>query len=166
MKLEGRVWVFGDGLSAHDLMPGRYDPLIMARKYDEARQHVLEGSIPGWAEQVRPGDLIVAGDAFGAGKHHFAILELLRLMGVAGYLAASYFPSFQRACIDLGIPAITFHHQQQLSTGDTIRLDLSTGEGTNLTTGASFSQPPESPLLDEIISAGGWPQFVVSRLSP
>jgi len=164
VSLVGRVWLVGDRLSAHDMVPGRYDPLIMAHRWDEVREHVLEDRLPGWAEAVRQGDVLVGGIAMGAGKHHFAILEMLRRMGVVGYLAESFSPLFQRACIDLGIPAVAFHHQRLLSDGDVVELDIATGRGRNRSTGVAFAEPPVSALLEEIVDAGGWPAYVVSRL--
>ena len=56
-SVTGRVWVFGDGLTTDAMYP-------RVRHEDgppEAARQVFYEVRPGWTEQVRPGDIVVAG---------------------------------------------------------------------------------------------------------
>ena len=59
--IRGAAWVFGDEINTDTMAPGRYfkEPMeVMAA-------HCLEAVDPEFAPNVKPGDIIVAGNNFG-----------------------------------------------------------------------------------------------------
>lgn len=64
MTFTGRVWKAGDDISTDLMMPGRTIVLPPAERV----KHRFEANRPGWAAQVRPGDILVAGRNHGTGS--------------------------------------------------------------------------------------------------
>ena len=60
----GRAWVFGDDLNTDLLAPGAYMKFGIA----EIARHCLESVDPGFAAEVKRGDIVFAGRNFGAGS--------------------------------------------------------------------------------------------------
>lgn len=147
----GRVWVFGDGLNTDDMYPG------FAMKLDpaEAARHVFYHVRPGWTDQVKDGDIVVAGRNFGVGSSR-PVANLLRILGIAGLMAEEFNSLFFRNAVNAGLPALTVPDATKLfSEGDTATFDIATGEYRNLTTGASGVTGALPGLLTEIVTSGG-----------
>jgi 3-isopropylmalate/(R)-2-methylmalate dehydratase small subunit len=91
VKRTGRVaWIFGDNFDV-DLVIGlenitETDPHKLARlcmcRYD-----------PKFPQEVRPGDILVAGRNFGYGHPHTQPLIALKTLGVDCIIAESFFPA-------------------------------------------------------------------------
>ncbi|RMF89043.1 MAG: 3-isopropylmalate dehydratase, partial [Nitrospinota bacterium] len=61
MLIRGRVWKFGDDINTDLIMP----QVAFALPLEEQIRYVFRANRPGWVEQVREGDIIVAGRNFG-----------------------------------------------------------------------------------------------------
>ena len=59
-----RVWLLGDDIDTDVLAPGAF----MKGSIEELSKHCLEAVEPDFAENVKTGDVIVAGQNFGAGS--------------------------------------------------------------------------------------------------
>ena len=70
--VEGTVWKFGDDINTDLIAP---TPYIYMPAKDQAR-HVFEVNRPGWVDQVKAGDVIVAGRNFGMGSSRPAPMVL------------------------------------------------------------------------------------------
>jgi 3-isopropylmalate/(R)-2-methylmalate dehydratase small subunit len=150
--ITGRAWVFSqdyintDALmprSGYDLPPAEQDALV------------LSSVRPGWAAQVRPGDLLIAGRNFGTGSSRPAV-TLLRRLGIAGLVCESVAEIFFRNCVSYAMPVLECPGCLAMTTeGDTVALDLEAGSYANLTTGVSRSGPKMPAMLLETIVAGG-----------
>ena len=77
----GRVWKFGDLINTDLIMPSK------AFRLPKTEQHTLcfEAVRPGWARQVKPGDIIVAGENFGMGSSR-PIGEGMRAAGIVAVI--------------------------------------------------------------------------------
>lgn len=163
----GRVWKFGDNVDATDLLPARYDKQGMSRQWEECAKHVLEDSNPGLAERIRPSDIFIAGEGFGAGHAHYYSAAVMgcKTAGVAAFLVDGIGGLFQRACIDFGMPAWTMKGISTLvADGDELRVDLATGEAENLSTGVTARFAPVAPLILDILEAGGSEPWALQRV--
>ena len=64
--MKGKAHRFGDDVDTDMIIPARYlvttDPAEMAT-------HAFEEVRPGWPDEVRAGDILVAGSNFGCGNH-------------------------------------------------------------------------------------------------
>ena len=65
MKLEGKVWKYGDNIDTDVIIPARYlvttDPKVLAA-------HCMEDLDESFATSVQPGDIMVGGANFGCGS--------------------------------------------------------------------------------------------------
>jgi 3-isopropylmalate/(R)-2-methylmalate dehydratase small subunit len=151
LVFSGRVWKFGDLINTDLIMPSK------AFRLPKQEQHTLcfEAVRPEFVKQVKPGDIIVAGENFGMGSSR-PIGEVLRGCGIAAVLADSINGLALRTCVNSSLPA---HNCAGVSTlfedGDRARVDFSTGKIENLTSGKSLTTHPMAPLLAEIVAAGG-----------
>ena len=66
---------------------------------------VFSANRPGWSAQVEAGDLIIAGENFGAGSGRPAA-RFLREIGIAGVVAESIAGLFLRNAINSGLPVL------------------------------------------------------------
>jgi 3-isopropylmalate/(R)-2-methylmalate dehydratase small subunit len=150
--LTGRAWVIpNDYVNTDAIMPrAGYD---LAPKEQEAL--VLNTVRPGWATQVRPGDVLVAGRNFGTGSSRPAVTLLTRI-GIAAIVAESIGEIFFRNCVSYAMPALELPGVLDLVTeGDTVHLDIGAGAFRNETTGATAQGTPMPAMLLETIAAGG-----------
>ena len=98
-----KVWHVGDDVDTDALAPGAY----MQHGIEVIAQHCLENILPGFAADVRPGDIIVAGRNFGIGSSREQAVAALRHLGVAAVIAPSYGGLFFRNAFNLGLLLIT-----------------------------------------------------------
>src|SRR5258708_32432089 len=101
---EGRVWLFADDNINTDLMMPQS---VFAKSIEEQMRSVFATYRPGWAEQVRPGDILVGGRNFGTGSSRPGSL-LLKRLGIAALVAESVNGLFYRNCIHYARPPSDF----------------------------------------------------------
>ncbi|KAA9159095.1 3-isopropylmalate dehydratase [Amycolatopsis acidicola] len=155
--ISGRVWVFGDSLNTDAMYPA----FAMKMDIPEAARHVFYEVRPGWTDQVRPGDIVVAGKNFGVGSSR-PVAALFRQLKVAALVAEEFNSLFLRNAINSGLPALTVPGATDLfSDGDFGRFDIATGDYANETTGIEGRTAPLPPLVLEILASGG----VLARLA-
>lgn len=152
-KISGRIFVFGDNIDTDQIYPGRY--LELTAKADIA-SHCMEGARPGFAKEVKKGDIIVAGKNFGCGssREHAAIT--LKEAGVSAVVAESFARIFFRNAINLGLPVITCKQiRERVKEGEILEIDLATGQITNQTTGEIYQGEGLSEFVLRILENGG-----------
>jgi 3-isopropylmalate/(R)-2-methylmalate dehydratase small subunit len=150
--LTGRAWVIGQDYITTDAMMPRTGYDLAPRDQDLL---VLSSIRPGWAEQVKEGDILVAGRNFGTGSSRPAP-TLLRRLGIVAIVCESVAEIFQRNCVSYALPALDCPGCLEMTTeGDTVTVDLDHGTFTNVTTGVTKSGPVLPAMLRETIAAGG-----------
>lgn len=158
----GRVWTFGDHISTDLMMPGSKVLAHPNIAPEEAAQYCMSANRPGWAAQVRKGDIVIAGRNFGCGSSRPAP-RLLRALGVSVVVADSMARLFFRNCIHLGFPALLCPGvSKAFEEGQEAEVDLKTGAVVNLTTGRRLqgeALQPGTPPYD-ILQAGGLDQYL------
>lgn len=151
LRYTGRVWKFGDLINTDLIMPSK------AFRLPKNEQHTLcfDAVRPGWAKEVRPGDIIVAGENFGMGSSR-PIGEVLRACGIVALIAESINGLALRTCVNSSLPGINCPGVAALfEDGDIARVDFLSGKIENVTSGKSIQTRPMAPLLAEIVAAGG-----------
>jgi 3-isopropylmalate/(R)-2-methylmalate dehydratase small subunit len=155
--ITGRVWVFGDSLNTDAMYPA----YAMKMDIPEASKHVFHDIRPGWTDEVRPGDIVVAGRNFGVGSSR-PVASLFRHLGVAALIAEEFNSLFLRNAINAGLPALTVPDATTLfADGDTATVDIKSGSYRNDTTGVAGTAPALPDLVLEILASGG----VLARLA-
>jgi 3-isopropylmalate/(R)-2-methylmalate dehydratase small subunit len=167
MIASGRVWSLGDGVRATDLVSAQYDRLGMSGQWGECAKHLLEELRPGLAGAMSSGDLLVGGSGFGGGHAHYYMAAVMgvRTAGFGAILVDSVNGLFQRAAIDFGLlvwdlPGIS----RLVAEGDVLSADLEAGRAENLSTGAALEFAPLSPIVLDILAAGGTAPWALKRV--
>ena len=147
-----RAWVFGDDLDTDQIVPGRYAPFMVGQ--DKFHLYAFCDARPGFATEVRPGDVLVGGENFGCGSsREYAVAALTRL-GLGGVVAKSFARIFFRNCINLGLPVLESADAVTLARdGDEVTLDLS-AERLRTPQGDARLRPIAG-FAREILGAGG-----------
>ena len=118
---EGRAWLFPEAnINTDQMMPNRGYALSL----EERTTLIFAAYRPGWAAQVRKGDIIVAGRNFGAGSSRPAA-EILRVLGISAIVAETISGIFFRNCINYALPAMECPGvHDAVSEGDIVRVDI------------------------------------------
>jgi 3-isopropylmalate/(R)-2-methylmalate dehydratase small subunit len=150
-SFKGKVWKFGDDINTDLVIPNF--AILLPR--EEQPQHCFSANRPGWVDEVRPGDVLVAGLNFGVGSGR-AIGDVFIQLGVAGIVAESFNGLGMRNCINVGLPLLPCKGiVEAFSEGDVADVNWVTGEVLNATTGATLQGQPLPKALQDIVTAGG-----------
>jgi 3-isopropylmalate/(R)-2-methylmalate dehydratase small subunit len=153
MKLEGKVWKYGDNIDTDVIIPARYlvttDPKTLAA-------HCMEDIDQAFASQVEPGDIIVGGRNFGCGSSREHAPIAIKGAGVSCIIAESFARIFFRNAINIGLPILeSAEAAADAQKGDRLSVDLAAGTITNHRTGKTYQASPYPPFVLGIINAGG-----------
>ena len=161
--IEGRVWTLGPDVDTDQIISGKYLTIIDP---NELKKHVFEIALPEFANEARPGDILVAGENFGCGSSREHAPQAMRAIGVGAVVADSFARIFYRNAINLGIPTIEAKGVRALfEPGDTARIEMRAGRVKNLRTGESVEFPPLPAHLLELLEAGGLVEKVRQELA-
>jgi 3-isopropylmalate/(R)-2-methylmalate dehydratase small subunit len=154
--IRGRVWKFGDNISADDgiiqysLVPdlGTFDiPALKAMCFT-----LLDPEFP---QKVRQGDVIVAGRNFAHHSHPHAGVAM-KESGIAACLVESTDSPFIRKALNVGLPVVVCRGVSALvETGDMVEADLAAGVVRNPATGAELHFRPFCAEMIEVWESGG-----------
>ena len=155
--VKGKAIRFSDNISTDLIIAGRY--MHLRSNLPELAKHAFEDADPNFTTRVKPGDIVVAGRNFGLGssREHAAIV--IKMNGVNAVIAKSIARIFFRNAINIGLPVI-IANTDNISDGDELEVDLSSGTLSNLTTGVklTFSRLPSVML--QILEEGGLIPYV------
>jgi methanogen homoaconitase small subunit len=147
-----RAWIFGDDLDTDQIVPGRYAPFMVGQ--DKFHTYTFCDARPGFAKEVKPGDILVGGENFGCGSSREYAVAALAKLGIGGIVAKNFARIFFRNCINLGIPVLESADALALvREGDAVTLDA--GAGVLRAPGGDAPLRPLAPFAREILDAGG-----------
>ena len=153
MRIEGRVWVFGENINTDLILPGKY---LRVTDREELGKHAMEGQDPDFSKKVSKGDILIAGRYFGCGSSREQAPVALKYAGVAAVIAESYARIFYRNALNIGLPVLEVEETERIAEeGERIRIDVETGEIKNLETGQTFMANPIPEFMLDIIREGG-----------
>ena len=151
MPIVGKVWTFGDDINTDLIMP----QVVFLLPLEEQVKHVFRANRPGWIDQVKEGDFIVAGRNFGTGSSRPGA-QLLRHLGVTSLIAESINGLFFRNCVNFGLyPIQCGGVSKAFVEGDQAEVVPETGHVRNLRTGQALQGEKLPDFLLNIIRAGG-----------
>jgi 3-isopropylmalate/(R)-2-methylmalate dehydratase small subunit len=156
-----RIWAYGDDINTDMLFPGKYT--YTCTRPDEIRPHLLEDLDPGFAKEVRAGDIIIAGRNFGCGSSREQPVVGLKAAGIRAIVAKSFARIFYRAAVNQGLllveapEAVTAYRP-----GMPLELDA---RASTVKVGARAYAFPKLPKeILAIRTAGGLLEFTRARL--
>jgi 3-isopropylmalate/(R)-2-methylmalate dehydratase small subunit len=149
--LDGDVWTFGDDINTDLIAP---TPYIYLPAKEQAR-HVFEANRPGWVDEMKAGDFIVAGRNFGMGSSRPAPMAL-NALAVGCVLADSINALFFRNCVSFGLlalecPGVSLLFQE----GQRARVSFEDFTVCNLASGQTLKAVTVPPALISLMRGGG-----------
>lgn len=155
--IRGRVWKFGDSIETDAINPYYRYPTM-----EELKQHTMEAYRPEFPQQVKPGDIMVAGRNFGCGSSRPGLV--LREVGVAAIIAESVSRLFLRNNISRAIPIFVAPGVTGIvEDGETLEVDYSAGVVRNPASGKSVALRKYPPGIEQIFECGGLPEYARER---
>lgn len=159
----GKAFKCGDDIDTDQIYHGQYLPLTDPK---EMAKHAME-FVPGlenFVEEVKPGDMILAGRNFGCGSSREHAVICLVENGVSCVIAESFARIFYRNAVNLGLPLLECPGISRFAeTGDSLEVNASSGEVKSLSSGKKIEGHPISGLEREIAEAGGLLQYIKKR---
>lgn len=151
MRLSARVWKFGDDINTDLILPSQAFYLTA----QEQARFVFRANRPGWVDQMKDGDIIIAGKNFGMGSSRPAARSL-KNAGLGCLVASSINGLFFRNAVNFAFPAMECPGiYDKFSEGDLAEVDFDAATVTNKTTGVTLRATPLPPRLLELLKAGG-----------
>ena len=154
MIFTGRIHKFGDHVDTDVIIPATLlsntDPAVLGRG-------CFSEVFPGFADHVKPGDLIFAGENFGCGSSREHAPIALGSAKCRVVLAESFARIFFRNCVSTGelYPCeITERLCDVLKTGDIVTVDLDAATVKAQSTGKTYHFKPLGDVRP-VVDAGG-----------
>ena len=173
MKIQGKVHKYGDHVDTDVIIPARYlnssDPKDLAA-------HCMEDIDKEFVNNVKEGDMAVAGVYFGCGSEGEqapVVIEAagvnfgcgssrehaplaIKAAGVSCVIAKNFARIFYRNALNIGLPILECPEAgDEIEQGDEVSVDFDSGVITDNTTGKSYRAEPFPPFIQDIIKKGG-----------
>jgi 3-isopropylmalate/(R)-2-methylmalate dehydratase small subunit len=153
MKVKGNVFKYGNDVDTDVIIPARY---LNTTSESELASHCMEDIDKSFVKRVKIGDIMVAGDNFGCGSSREHAPIAIKASGVSLVIANSFARIFYRNSINIGLPILECPEAvANISEGDVVSCELSSGIIKNETTGKQFKAQPFPEFIQQIITDGG-----------
>ncbi len=153
MNTEGKVFKYEDNVDTDVIIPARY---LNTSDAKELAKHCMEDIDKDFVDKVANGDIIVAGKNFGCGSSREHAPLVIKTCGTGCVIAKSFARIFYRNAINIGLPILECEKAcDEISAGDTVKIDFDSGVITDVTTGKTYSAQPFPKFIQNIITSGG-----------
>ena len=152
--------MFGNNINTDLIIQGRYLTML---DYSEMARHTFEIERPEFAEEAKPGDIIVAGKNFGGGSAREEAPAVLKTLGIGCIVAESFARIFYRNGFNIGLPLMVVPSiSSEIDDGATVTVDFTEGkltvDGVKVLSGEPFPM-----LMQDMLEAGGAVQLYLKR---
>jgi 3-isopropylmalate/(R)-2-methylmalate dehydratase small subunit len=161
MKMQGRVWKFGDNVDTDVIIPARF---LNISDEAELAKNCFVDLRPEFNKDVRAGDVIIAGNNFGCGSSREHAPLAIKAAGISLVVAKSFARIFYRNAFNIGLPILESEEAfRSYSEGEEVVSDLESGEIRSVEKGIRVCAKPIPPFMREIIQAGGLVPYIKAR---
>jgi len=159
--IRGKVWKFGNNIDTDVMAPWT----SIGESWEERRKVILHNR-PGFVDQVKRGDIIVAGENWGCGSSRENAPANLKELGLAAIIAESFGRIYFRNAIAIAFPNVACAGvHDAFDEGDELELDLETATVKNLSKNAVLTGQPYTPEMIHIIEKGGLMNVLKEKIS-
>ena len=157
VQITGRVWLIKlDDIDTDMIYHNRH---LAITDIAEMGKHAF-GNLDGYesfATKAGEGDIIIAGRNFGAGSSRQQAVDCFKSLGVGCIIARSFGSIYERNAINAAFPILISQDTDKLdlSDGDSVSVDIGSGEIINLENKKSIKANPFSEVQMEIYQNGG-----------
>jgi 3-isopropylmalate/(R)-2-methylmalate dehydratase small subunit len=160
MEIQGKVWKFGDNIDTDVIIPARF---LNVSDKDILAKNCFADLRPDFGGNAS-GDIIIGGSNFGCGSSREHAPLAIKSAGVGVVIAKSFARIFYRNAFNIGLPILESREAvEAIADGDSVSVDLSTGEITNNTKGGKYCASPIPDFMRKIIDAGGLVEYVKNK---
>ena len=140
MDAKGRVHKYQDNVDTDVIIPARY---LNTKDHAELASHCMEDIDPDFVKNVKPGDIIVAGENFGCGSSREHAPIAIKASGVSCVIATTFARIFYRNAINIGLPILECPEASKgIEDGDQVEVDFSKGEIRDVTKNETYTAAP------------------------
>ena len=158
--IKSRVWVFPDNVDTDAVSPSQYLDNLQA-----TLDHTCETIIKEFPNQVKDGDIIVAGRNFGCGSSRETAPAILQEKGIAAIIAESFARIFYRSSFARALPILEVEGvSKEFENGDEIEINIPNAEITVLKKGKKMMGKKIHPLLLNLLKVGGLEKQLLTEL--
>lgn len=158
----GYVFKYGDDVDTDVIIPARY---LNTSEESELAKHCMEDIDANFVNEVKQGDIIVAGDNFGCGSSREHAPIAIKASGISVVIARTFARIFFRNAINIGLPILehpTF--VDECDKGDEVIVDLQNGIIKNLTKNKEYSCTKYPAEITNLINVGGLVNYTKQKL--
>jgi len=153
MKIEGKVFLFGDHVDTDLIIPARY---LNQSNATELAEHCFADLRPRFVQEAAPGDIVVAGFNFGCGSSREQAPLAMKTAGIGAVIAKSFARIFYRNAFNIGFPILeSVAGAEALREGDRVSIDLTSGTIVDISQGKEYAARPIPDFMRSILTAGG-----------
>lgn len=158
----GKVFKYGENVDTDVIIPARHlntsDPAELAK-------HCMEDIDADFVNQVKTGDIIVAGKNFGCGSSREHAPIAIKAAGISCVIAPTFARIFYRNSFNTGLPILECDEAaQKINAGDEVDVNFTTGEIKNITKNETYQAEPFPEFIQTIIEKGGLVNYVKDNL--
>lgn len=160
---KGKVWKYEDNVDTDVIIPARY---LNTASSEELAKHCMEDIDTTFAKEVKPTDIIAAGENFGCGSSREHAPIAIKASGIELVIAKSFARIFYRNAINIGL-AILEHPtlSDETNKNDVLEYDLSQGIVKNVTTGKEYTCNKFPKEIQKLVNAGGLINYTREKLT-
>ena len=153
MNTKGKVFKYPDNVDTDVIIPARY---LNTSDANELTKHCMEDIDPEFINNVKKGDVMVAGWNFGCGSSREHAPLVIKTAGTGCVIAKSFARIFYRNSINIGLPILECPEAADaINADDEVEVNFDTGVITDITTSKTFQAQPFPEFIQNIISKGG-----------
>ena len=158
MKAEGSVFKYNDNVDTDVIIPARY---LNSSDPKELATHCMEDIDKEFVNNVKAGDIIVAGKNFGCGSSREHAPIAIKASGVSCVIAETFARIFFRNSINIGLPIMECKEaSEKINVGDKVEIDFDNGLIHDITTGETFKGQPFPEFMQKIINSDGLLNYI------
>ncbi len=157
----GKVWNYADAndLNTDQMFAGNLTYQVLSSEPEKIMPHLFKGFDVNFTDNVKPGDIIVAGSNFGCGSSREHPAVGLSHAGVKAVICKSVNRIFFRSSVNQGLPILLVPEAvDAYKPGDNIEIDFKNGIITVGNQTFNFSPLPEK--LMGIFNTGGLVNYI------
>ena len=153
MKSTGKVFKYGDNVDTDVIIPARY---LNTSDPKELASHCMEDIDLNFANNVKPGDIIVANKNFGCGSSREHAPIAIKESGISCVIASTFARIFYRNAINIGLPILECDQAvKSIEAGDKLEVNFDTGVIKNLTKNEEYQGEAFPEFMQKIINSNG-----------
>ena len=161
MNNKGRAFKYGDNVDTDVIIPARY---LNTSDPEELARHCMEDIDKNFVSTARKGDIIVANKNFGCGSSREHAPIAIKAAGISCVIAKTFARIFYRNAFNIGLPILECDKAaEDISDGDMLEIDLSTGSIHNITKDTTYQAEPLPEFMQKIIAADGLINYIANK---